>query len=204
MQQRGLEVQEAAGDVAYAVGHGPKVPVFQVDFKVDVDEAVGQRRRLSVDHRAVAGAVAGGDDGPAVGHGVVAQLAVQDELVRRSLDGLGRTIHFVEEQNALAFGGQEVRGYEGHDFVFARAAHNREALEVHGVHEVQANVTKFELEIFGDRADDVGLACAHRAPDKGGALAGDEVLEGEFYLGGAHLVSFQSFREIERMRVRVR
>ncbi len=78
------------------------------------------------------------------------------------------------------------------------------SVKVDRVHEVQANVTEFELEVFGDRADDVGLACAYWAPDEDGALAGDEVLEGEFYLGGAHLVSFQSFREIERMRVRVR
>ena len=186
VQQGGAEFDECPGEVGDTVLQGPVVPVVHIDLEVDVYQAVSKSARHVVNHSAVASTISRSDHGPTHGEFIFANLSVEDELVGSSLHGARCAVHFVQEQDALAFGGQEVRRDEGHLLLGAGAFDHRETLEVDGVQEIKADVAQLEAEVLGDFSDDVGLAYAGRPPEKCGALAFDEVREGRGYLRWAH------------------
>ena len=68
-----------------AVGRPPVAPVPGVDPDIEVDEARGKRGRHAVHHAAVGLAVAAGDERRALRQLVLADLAVEDQLVERGL-----------------------------------------------------------------------------------------------------------------------
>ena len=65
---------------------GPGRPILQVRFDFQMHEAVGQGSRHPVGDGPVLVAVAGGDDGPAVGQAIFAKSPVEDELVAGGLN----------------------------------------------------------------------------------------------------------------------
>ncbi len=176
VQQVGAELDERTQVVVNLMGHGPLVPVVDVDVVVQVHEAVGQRRGHGMDHRAVTDAVASSHDEPALRQLVLADLAVEDELVGGGLDRLRRAVDLVQEQHTLALGGQEVGGEPLH--VLLDSVDHGEALEVDRVEQGQAHVAQLELHVFGDLGHDVGFADARRTPDHRWAALGHELGEG--------------------------
>src|SRR5208337_3604526 len=75
-----------------------------------MDEAVGQGAGHAGRHRAVTFAIAGGEHGPVLRQAVVAQGAVEHQLVAGGLDQRRGGVQLVEEQDAGAVLGQKSRG----------------------------------------------------------------------------------------------
>ena len=155
-------------------------------------EAVLQRRGHGVDDRAVGAAVAGGHHGPAGRQLVVAQLAVQHQLVRSGLRGLSSRVDFVEEQDAAAVGGQErgdipagLADFGLADLGLVDAGYTA---QIDRIELAQAQVDHLDAELVGHLLDHLRLAHAGRAVQHDGLLGLDQVFEGLGHLGRTHFM----------------
>ena len=134
-------------------------------------------------HGAVGLAVAGGGDGPALRQGVLAEPAVEHELVAGGLDQGRCGVELVQEQHALAVAGQELgRGPVGP----AIAVDVGQAAQVDGVEQDGPDVDQPAAQFAGDLGDDVGLADAGLAPEEGGPLGEDQRTQRRCDVGGFH------------------
>ena len=175
VQQLVAEAQERDDLCGDAVLRRPLRPIVEVDAEVEMHEPVGERRGHAVDDAAVALAVAGRDDGPAVGQLVFAELAVEDQLIARGLGQLRRRHQLVQEQDALALAGQEL----GHRPMGAAVAVDvRQAAQVDGIEQDGADVAQLEVALVRDLLDDRRLADAGRTPDHDRLLDADQDAQG--------------------------
>ena len=180
------EEQDLRGD---SVRRAPDQPVLDVRPELEVDEAVGERRRHAVDDAAVVLAVAAGDDRGALGERVLAALALQGELVERGLDHghAGGQLLQVEEPARRAVGGRQERGRRPPRAAVLVAP--GDAPEIDGIEEERPDVDVAVAVLVGHLLRDLALAAAGRTPDDHG-LPGLRArrLEGFGELGGADRV----------------
>ncbi len=126
------------------------LPGVQVVLDSEVEETVGERGGHLVDCSPVLDTVTGGDNEPAIGYGVVAHAAVQDELHGHVLNGRGSEVHLVQEQNPLAGLGQEAGGREvGDSFLDEGKAAN-----ISGGELAEAYVDHLHAVLFGHLLND--------------------------------------------------
>ena len=190
-QQVGAEAQEGDHARVDVLAVRPVHPVVQVHLDFVVGEAVGQRCRHGVGHAAVALAVAGREDHPAVRHLVFAQAAVENQLVGRGRHGRRRRGDLVEKQDArraVAFGIRQHRGNRPFDQL---AVAERNAAQVGRLHLRQADVDQRHAVLLRNLGDDLRLADARRAPQHhrrvmavGGTF--EFTVEDGFDVGGTH------------------
>ena len=105
------------------------------------------------------GRIAGGDDNPAVGQHILAELSVQHQLIAACLGHLRRRGQFIKKENAFAGGGEKLR-WDPFGLVFGdpRQTPEIDRVKLHGPH-----VEKVVVEIVGDLGDDLRLPDAARA-----------------------------------------
>ena len=129
----------------------PPAPVVEIRFKVQMHETVAQRSRHREVNAAFRGRIAGGDDDPAIGQHILAELSVEHQLIATRLGHLRRRGQLIEEEDALAGRREKLRG---HPFCLvcrdARQAAQIDRIELHGPH-----VEKVVVEIVGDLGDDL-------------------------------------------------
>ena len=196
--ERGQETHHGRVDVRV---QRPCLPVFEVRTHVDVDEAVGDRGRHAVGDTLVGFAVTGRDDHAVLGNVVLAQLAVQHQLVRAGLHGRRRSVEFVEQDEDLgvritrqAFRrgpahhglGDHLAGFGIHDFDGGWVG---DAAQVSGVHLGEANVHETVAHFLGQRGDHGRLCDTRGAPDESRTAGRRHCLDHVFHLGRAKLDS---------------
>ena len=138
-------------------------------------------------HGPVLLAVSGRDHAPAVGKGVFAQAAVQDELVAGGLDQGRGGVEFVEEQHARPLTGQKGRRPP---VGAAVVADGRQAAQVHGIEEHGPDVGQVAAEGLGGLGHHLAFAHAGRPPEEHGPAEGAEGGMGCGDAGRDHEVSF--------------
>ena len=162
-----------------AASGGPGAPVGGVDLDLEVNEARRQRRRHAVHDAAVGLAVAAGDERGALGQFVLADLAVEHQLVERGLHHrhCRRQLLQVDEKAA----GIVRRRQEGRRRP-ARAVRRvppGDAAEVDGVEQECADVDVPAVRLGRDLLGDLRLGGPGRAPDDAGLASFDQEREVE-------------------------
>src|SRR6266567_4146786 len=109
MQEFRLEAQEGNDLGTNLSLDRPPAPVVKIRFKFQMHETVAQRARHREVNAALRGWVAGGDDDPLIGQGILAELSVKKQLVATRLGHLRRRSQFIEEENALPGRREELR-----------------------------------------------------------------------------------------------
>ena len=102
MQKFRLEAQEGDDLGTDLRLHRPSAPVVEIRFKVQMHEPVAQRSRHREMNSTLRCRIAGGDDHPAVGQHILAELSVEHELIAARLGHLRRRGQLIEKENALA------------------------------------------------------------------------------------------------------
>ena len=146
---------------------------------LQMDEAVGERRRHAVDDAAIVLAIAAGDDRGAFGQLVFAALALQAELVERGLDhghAGGQLLQVEEPQCGAGRGRQEYRRRPAGAAVFVAPG---DAPQIDRIEQQRADVDVVIAVVAGDLPGDHRFRRAGRPPDQRGLAGLDQ--------GGEHL-----------------
>ena len=183
VQQVGAPAQEG-DDLRPQIGlaHRPARPVVEIGLEAEVDETVGQRAGHARGDGAVAFAVAGGEDGPAVGQAVFTEGAVEHQLVAGGLDQRRGGVEFVEEEDAGAIVGQEGRGGPGGLAV----RDGGQAAQIDRVEQDGADVDQAHGQRCRDLRHHLGFADAGGAPEEGGFLDLRQHLQRGYDFGRFH------------------
>ena len=163
-EEAGAEADERRHDGQDAVAQGPGDPALGVLAQLHVQEAVREGGGHRRGDGAVAGAVAGGADVPAVGDAVeLAEAAVEDELVGGDLERAVGGGDLVEEDDAAA---RRVAGPVARDEpLHAVRAGDGQAADVDRLALGEAHVDEADAGLARGVAQDRGLAEPGRAPD---------------------------------------
>jgi hypothetical protein len=182
VQQVRLEAQKGDDLRPHARAHGPLAPVVQVGFEFEMDKTIAQRPRHREMHATLRGRIAGGDDHPPVGQHVLAQFAVEHQLVAAGLRHLRRRGQLIEKENAFPSVGRNLGGTHSVWSALIRGSPRRST----GSSCTARTSRKLEVEIVRDLGDDLRLADAARAPDMQRHTFADQRMKRLVKLGWFH------------------
>ena len=165
----------------------PPAPVVEIRFKVQMHEPVAQRSRHGEMDATLRCWIAGGDDNPAIGQHILAELPVQHQLIAACLGHLRRRCQLIEKENAFAGGGEKL-GRDPFGLVFGdpRQTPKIDRVELHGPH-----VEKVVVEIVGDLGNDLRFADAACTPDMQRHTFADQRMKRLVELRWFHGISFK-------------
>ena len=156
------------------VHHSPLLPRCKVHLHLLVNKAVCQRRGHAIGHAFVAFTIACGNHNHIVRQFILANSAVQDQLISRRLDASRSRVHFVQEQhhNGIFCGsffiGKVNRRRILHDILFFVVERN--TTNVSGFHLAQTQVNHQAAKFFGNAFHKLTLANTRRAPQEQGTF----------------------------------
>ena len=178
MQQVRPELHEEKHLRRDSVRRAPGAPVLGVDPDLQMDEARCERGRHAMHDAAVGFAVAAGDQRGALGQFVLADLAVEHQLIERRLHHRHRRRQLlqVDEPAAGIVGGRQEGGRRPAGAVGAVAP--RDAAQVHGVEQERPDVDILAAGIGGDLLGDGALGAARSSPQDHRLAGLDQQREG--------------------------
>src|ERR1017187_10107190 len=131
-----------------------------------MQETVEQRARHGVADSTLGGGIACGKHRPSIGESIVAKRTIENELIAGGLRHRGRRGQFIEEKNAFAASGEEIRRNPFRAVVLDAW----QTTEVDGIELDGAYVNKFALQLLRDLLDELGFPDATGAPDMEGNI----------------------------------
>lgn len=177
-EQLGLEVQERDDLLGENAGvQCPDLPFFEARFDLDVEQTVGHWRGHCAHGGTILNTVTGGDEFPTLGQNVLTNPAIEQELLAQTHHDRRGHVDFVEEEDALAFGGEEIGASEvGRLGLFVN---ERNPAEVGRCELRDTQVDEAEAEFLGRLLNDGGFTNAGRTPDHRAhvQVVGDDVLD---------------------------
>ena len=114
-----------------------------------------------------------GDNHPAVGQHILAELAIEDQLIAARLGHLRRGGQLVKKEDALADSGEKL-GWRPLRLIRRNA---RQAAQIHWIELQGAYIEKVVVEIAGDLSNDLRFPNTASAPDVKGYTFADQRVE---------------------------
>src|SRR6266496_2398172 len=140
---------------------GPDAPLAEIRFQGEMQETVEQGTGHGVADATLGGGIAGGQHRPSIRKPIIAQRAIEHELIAGSLRHRRRRGQLIEKEDAFSACGEKL-GRDPFRAVFLDA---RQTAEIDGIKLNGPYVDKFAIQLPRDLLNELGFTDATGAPD---------------------------------------
>ena len=151
-----------------AVANCPILPIFERHDQFKVNEPVRQRRRHAESYSTISLSVTSSNNRNSLRKLVLANSAIQNQLIRSSLNRLRSSIDFVKEQNSV----MQFCVSLTWKLTWLAPLHRfrlriveRDAFKISRLHQEQPKINNWTILALADLRDNIRLANARRSPN---------------------------------------